>query len=581
MRKTFFPSALFGLCSTSLLLLGISSLRTDPRLFAQSGSSSHRPQASFASQGKGQLDGDSPDRANPGTHFWSVVEEPYLELDNASSAWDTGTVPDDPSLNDPKSGYVSSPDSLDYRYYYRFIAEDSWSEDTPHATKAEDEDWQWLSNLSDKLANSAVMPEYSFIDEYSSEEAARYEMAQEGDWRGEGRGLVNADGYFPWHEKYYYYMLMDPQSEVGRPHSRCSVMTFDGESRKQAKAVKTMTVAELESIVAAEHAKSLYQPDYEADVAAGWLFAANRESPWEELATFSMASDEIAAFNTQDGYNDEIEAEAYEDWEFFEDDVFVESDVAYGTNDVNDAEDGTSENADPGVSTMESSSYPDLGSTLLEGLEAESETWVIVNHEPLVANSEHSEAVQPLTDTPWHGEPGEGFVWAEPVEAEESNLILRQRDDEPQARSDFMEDHEDQFEWVDPYDDRYYDSFEGETEQVGAGEKDESLEPITGWNGSWDDCDFSPSEFGEAWDYDRPGYTPSETAPPVTELYESLEASTTHTDAEHARSHDFELDNEDSISLRRMGSALLDLIPRFQFRKQEIEGGIWPAKAVN
>ncbi|MGQ9771092.1 MAG: hypothetical protein ACUVQG_11105 [Thermogutta sp.] len=569
MRKTFFPSALFGLCSTSLLLLGLSSLRTGPRIFAQSENSSHLPQRLTTSQAESWLAAECPDWANPGTHLSTVVEEPDLELNNASSAWDNGPVADDPSANDPKGGYISATDSLGYRYYYRFIAADSWSEETADATKAEGEDWQWLGNLSDKLANSTVMPEYSFIDEYSSEEAARYEMAQEGDWRAESEGLVDADGYFPWHEKYYYYMLLEPQPMVGGPHSRCSVVTFDSKSWKQAEAVKTMTAAELESIVAAEQAAFLRQPDHEADVAAGWLFAANREVPLEDLDLPAMTSTEIAFFNLQDSYKEEIEDEVYEDWELFEDDVFGESDIEYDANVTDGVKDDASENADAGAPATESSSYPDLGSTLLEGLEADSETWVIVNHEPLVANSEHSEAVQPLTDTPWHGEPGEGFVWAEPVEEEDSNLILRQRDGEPQAASDFTEDHEDQFEWVDPYDDRYYDFFEEETEQVGAGEKDESLEPITGRNGSWDDYDFSLSEFGEAWDYDRPGYTPSETAPPVSESYESLEASTTYrdTDVEQASPNDFEIDNEDSISLRRMGSALLDLIPRFQFWK--------------
>lgn len=564
MRKTFFPSALFGLCSTSLLLLGLSSLRTDPGLFAQSQNSVHPSQSSRLSADEVRLTPDQPDWSSNGT----LYRDEYASADSEADmgAWDTGPVPGDPFVNDPKGGYANSQDSSVYRYYYRFIAEDAWSEDLSTAMDADDsaddsdESWVWLDDEPEDSDHSLSGSEYSFIDEYSSEEAARYEMAQEGDWQNDSV-LAETDDYSPWYEKYYYFI--DPQSEVGRPNSRCSVVSSVEEPADQAENDAFMTVAELEALVRREYAESFYQPDYEADVAAAWLLAAIGEDE-HELAFLPAGPDKIAIFDLS-SKDDEAESEAYEDWDIFEDDVAID----FGLEDETDIEipDNTmangAENADPETASEDWPANLDSASGSREDNESY-EAWIIVNHDPLVGNSGDEESVSPphLTDTPWHGEPGEDFSWPEVSDVDESDPVLLNPSDESAVESGLMDGSgEDEFAWIDPYDDRYYDNpFDEPANESGAAVEEDFQEPMT----SWTEDDPSQANWGEAWDYECPGYSPSETAPPVGRSYDD---ATYDGEDSGPKGTAFETDDDESISLRRMGSAVLGLIPQFQLWK--------------
>ena len=100
MRKTFFPSALFGLCSTSLLLLGLSSLRTDPRIFAQSQNSVHSPQSSRLSADEVRLTPDQPDWSSDSGSTFSEDEYASADFDIDLDAWDTCLLYTSPSPRD-------------------------------------------------------------------------------------------------------------------------------------------------------------------------------------------------------------------------------------------------------------------------------------------------------------------------------------------------------------------------------------------------------------------------------------------------------------------------------------------------
>jgi len=562
MRKTFFPSALFGLCSTSLLLLGLSSLRTDPRIFAQSQNSVHSPQPSRLSADEVRLTPDQPDWSSDGGLTFSENEYASADFGIDMDAWDTGPAPGDPFAYDPKGGYLGSRDSSTYRYYYRFIAEDAWSEDSSTAMDADgsDEPWLWLDDEPEGPNHSMSQTEYSFIDEYSSEEAARYEMAQEGDGQNDSV-LAETDDYSPWYEKYYYFI--DPQSEVARPNSRCCVVSSVEESANQAEDNAVMTVAELEALVRREHAESFYQPDYEADVAAGWLFGTRGEDD-HDLAFLPAGPDEIAVFDLSNNDNDEAQDEAYEDWNLFEDDVLSGFSLEDNADISDDTTDSSSENAGIETSSEDWQLNPDSASNSLEDNE-NYETWIIVNHDPLVGNSGDDENVSPPepTDTPWHGEPGEDFAWPEVSDVNESDPILLNPSNQSTPESGLMDGNdEDQFEWIDPYDDRYYDeSFNEPANESGAAVEEEFQEPMT----SWTEEDPSQSNWGEAWDYERSGYSPSEMAPPVAGFPEA--PAYRDEDFSPEGFEDFETYDEESISLRRMGSAILDLIPQFPLWK--------------
>jgi len=564
MRKTFFPSALFGLCSTSLLLFGLSSLRTDPRLFAQVQHPAH-PAHSNAATSDIVLVSDHGDWANSDELTLADDEQNISNSDIDPRAWDTGPVPGDPLASDPKAGYTTPSEPSGYRYYYRFIAEDAWSEGSSSADQSGDDSWLWLSDSSEPTEDAQAHLQYGFIDEYSSEEAARYEMAQEASGQQDASELAESDGYFPWYEKYYYFL--DTQAEVGRRYGRCAVSSSQSSLFGQSRSDRLITAGELDAILSADRAEAFSHPDYEADVAAGWLFAAHREIDVDNLAVHGASSDLLADF---DGGADEADAEAYEQWDALEDDEsasFNEENPQSGLEETMDnASDSTS------FEGSSSESYLRDDSAVIPAEEGEDyESWIIVNHEPIVGTSPDDDATLSLaatTDTPWHGEPGENFVWLEESKGTESGPDLLIPENQTESDASMMNgDGQDQFEWVDPYDDRYYDygDSSGErTDESGMGREDESSDPITGWNADWDENGFAEKDSGEAWDYDRPGYRPSETAPAVGDSYEQEFDDWTPAAGE---SEGFESDDGDSVSLRRMGSALLGLIPHFRLGK--------------
>ncbi len=560
MRRTFFPSALFGLCSTCLLLLGLSSLRSDPRLFAQS----QHP------------DRYSPDSNDSFSEVWFTPddfeeayygESPCVEddwtfswLDIDPDAWDTGAVPGDPSVNDPKAGYATSSEPSGYRYYYRFVAEDPWSGDSTAMDQEASEPWLWLSDLPEDSGDLTGPSEYGFIDEYSSEEAARYEMAQEGCWRNDEMTLADTDGDLPWYEESYE--LLQPQENVGGRGGRCLILnrrTLAGEGSVGAKMI---TVAELEAELQAERAQAYHQPDYEADVAAGWLFAANRSEDLDDLAFNPSSDGEIDAFEFFEEEIEEIDDEAYEQWE-----VLEEQDVdAFSTEEINewDEADDYLGTTVPETPSAESEPRHDSAATSPEDAEEPYESWIIVNHEPIVGiSSGDSEPPASVGDTPWHGEPGENFVW--PMLAEETDVAS------PAAEDDLLEEQtgamdrgdEDQFLWMDPADDRYYDSsFEDNAEQEMLDGTSESGESISGWDVSQDENDPSTGDLGEEWDVGERGYRPAEMAAPVADPFgEHLSPG----EDAYEDATNFQGEGGDSVSLKRMGAALVELVSPLRF----------------
>jgi len=231
--------------------------------------------------------------------------------------------------------------------------------------------------------------------------------------------------------------------------------------------------------------------------------------------------------------------------------------------------DGPSDSASGEASSGELLLRDDSVAIPAEEEEESYESWIIVNHEPIVGASPDDDASRSITmliDTPWHGEPGENFVWMETSDVTDSGPDLLVPKSRTESDASLLNgDGEDQFEWVDPYDDRYYDygdSSREKTDEPSMGQEHESSAPITGWNTDWDENGFAEEDSGEAWDYDRPGYSPSEMAPAIGDSYEA-----DFDDGTPARSQSegFEPNSEDSISLRRMGSAVLELVPRFRF----------------
>ncbi len=557
MRRTFFPSALFGLCSTCLLLLGLSSLRSDPRLFAQSQHPNrHSPDLneSFGELWFAPDDSEGADRS----------DSPNLEEDLAFSqleidpeAWDTGPVAGDPSVNDPKAGYLTSGESSGYRYYYRFVAEDSWSVDSASVDEEAGDPWLWLSDLPQDAEDSAGPAEYGFIDEYSSEEAARYEMAQEGCWQDHETTLAETEADLPWDTESYE--LLEPQDNVAGRGGRCLIL-----NRRIVVAAKSVgetmiTVAELEAEMEAERARAYHQPDYEADVAAGWLFAANRNTDLESFAFNTSSTDEIDAFGL---FEEQTDDEAYEAWEVLEDQGFDQ----LGPEEMNewDEVDDSLGPAVPETSSPELLPRDDSAATSPGNAEDRFESWIIVNHEPIVGtSSDDGESSAPIFDTPWHGEPGENFAWPELSEhetlsaPETADSQLEQQDDAVDRGND------DPFPWMDPADDRYYDSsFGEETEEGMFGEDAESHEPISNRDMPWDKGDALSGDLGEEWDLGQRGYHPSEMAPPIGDPNDEG-VSTEDVTAEEVT--DFGGESDDSVSLKRMGAAVMGLVSPFRF----------------
>lgn len=469
MTKTVFPSALFGICSTALLAMGLSSLRSPYSVLAEGNLPASPSWTEGAIHDRRPAEGGWVARRSP-------ADSPSPMSFQAANDQKSGPTPGASSggLVESLGETISSP-TIGYRYYYRFVVE---SEEI--ATLGHSETWSTgamsqspeTESLSAENAENAgrtladdrwVSPEatdsesycYSFVDEYSSEEAARYEMAQE--HRPQDNSApsfeVAEDGYFPWYQKYYY--LMTPQVEVGRPAGRCEPPTDPSPANVSSRQSDfTQPEAGKPTGLGWTFYGGVPGPDYEADVAAAWLFAASRQmpTPTEPTADESAMSPTEAAQTPSDALPDE----AYEDWEAFaitESEASEDEGLLSVTDDSAGVMEEWGEQDDLSTSAMKKGNevYEDYerGSAWgpwYDGMELEfrddgspargvstpvgdgeasatqrgdqAGNWSILNPEPLVAHPSVPEAEESSLrlDTPLHGEPGEDFSWLEPVE---------------------------------------------------------------------------------------------------------------------------------------------------------------------
>lgn len=509
MRKTAFSTAIFGICSSALLLIGLSSLREPIPVLAQNRSS-----------GTSARSADTLAYASDAEDFALRTDEGATTNDPFNGAWDTGPVPDDPlAARESASSAGSTDPASGYRYYYRFVPEDEdfvWIEDsdgwqpkTHYAGDSENIDLydsprDQLTDLPESATPSLEQQPlesapYSFVDEYSPEEAARYEMAQENrsEESSSSQLEIAEDGYFPWYQKYYY--LMGSQEHVGARPNLCRVE--EEKTAEPTPAPATDLSGDATDGPGYSFDGRTWEPDYEADVAAAWLFAASRNlTGADEAAERQLAdmSDEPAQEEA-----DSLPDEAYEEWDVYsemtdpawevmsDDEGLVPSEgnpknqaeAEFAEEVMPSEEEGFSPDAldDSGEyesydDAMEDDSYEDAmkddeSFTPQEPAAPEDDTtWTIVNPEPIVSSSADSDDSSPSTplvfDTPWHGEPGENFFWVESDTVPETPATIDQS-----AESEDM--------------DSSYD-----------------------WNsGDWDG--------GSMWDVDIPGYRMSDEAPAV------------------------------------------------------------------
>jgi len=293
-------------------------------------------------------------------------------------------------------------------------------------------------------------------------------------------------------------------------------------------------------------------------VAAGWLFAANRSEDLYDLAFNPSSGGEIDEFES---FEEKMDDEAYEQWEVLEEDV-----DAFSTEEMNDWDQADDYLGTTVPETPSAESVPRHNSAAASPEDAEEpyESWIIVNHEPIVGiSSDDSEPLASVSDTPWHGEPGENFVW--PMLAEETDMPS------PAAEGDLLEEQtgtmdrrdDDQFLWMDPADDRYYDnSFEEDVEEETFEATSESDESISGWAMPRDENDPLTGGLGEEWDVGQRGYHPTQMAAPVGDsLGEDLSPGVDATED----ATNFQDESGDSVSLKRMGAALVELVSPLRF----------------
>jgi len=509
MRKTAFSTAVFGLCSSALLLIGLSSLRGPLPVLAQNRAS----ETSAPSTGM-LADGSGSEATTLSSDGGATTNDPF------NGAWDTGPVPDDPlAAQESASSAASADPTSGYRYYYRFVPEEEdfvWVEDSDdgqekndYAAETEISDFDdSLSGNSDESLASTLPPDvkepsetiqYSFVDEYSPEEAARYEMAQENRSEESSSGDLELaeDGYFPWYQKYYY--LMGNQEHVGSRPNYCRIE--DEKTTEPTPAPATADSGDAASGPGYSFDGRTWEPDYEADVAAAWLFAASRHLTGADEAAERQLAD--MSDNPAQEEADSLPDEAYEEWDAYsemtdpawevmsDDEGLVPSEgnpknqaeAEFAEEVMPSEEEGFSPDAldDSGEyesydDAMEDDSYEDAmkddeSFTPDEPAAPEDDTtWTIVNPEPIVSSSADSDDSSPSTplifDTPWHGEPGENFFWVESDTVPETPATIDQS-----AESEDM--------------DSSYD-----------------------WNsGDWDG--------GSMWDVDIPGYRMSDETPAV------------------------------------------------------------------
>lgn len=451
MRKTVFPSALFGLCSTALLVMGLSSLRDSREVLARA----NLNETSSLSQA---VTGKMGPLSTGHSHSWTRYED-ALSFDLQTSENSTSDEVTD------GSGDARPTATYQYHYYYRFIPRDDLFGEAPAtlpatgATSAETAEIAKSMVETEGLesSNSAGYA-FNFLDEYSAEEAARYEMAQES-LQPESlpdETQVVLESYEPRYQKFYY--LMSPREEVGRPGSGCQAETLT----LTAKTASAEAVAHAPCPGQARPTHDLadewrWTPDYEADVAAAWLFAASRQdllAP-EDSSLLSMvdATDATGAANEGSPEDPRVE-EAYEDWQVYEDlnAGLMDAEEAGHNNDNlpegrTDQEPGQNRDTagqeaffapmpdemgwtakgfsqGPALDSSSNREAPELltpgdwdganpAEHDLHDGEDNPATWSIVNPDPIVGQPEEADSLSdtPLWDTPWHGEPGEGFRW--------------------------------------------------------------------------------------------------------------------------------------------------------------------------
>ncbi|WP_347243317.1 hypothetical protein [Thermogutta sp.] len=502
MRKTAFSTAVFGLCSSALLLIGLSSLREPLPVLAQNRSSETSVPATETLSYESEWE-----ESVLASHQDVAANDPF------NGAWDTGPVPDDAlAAQESASSAPSIDPTSGYRYYYRFTPDhkdfvriedsDGWREKHNDPDKAE------FASSDDSLSGNPDKPaeptlpsdakqgsetlQYSFVDEYSSEEAARYEMAQENRSQASYSGTLELaeDGYFPWYEKYYY--LMSSQEHVGTRPNQCRVN--EEKTAEPTPAPATADSGDATSGPGYSFDGRTWEPDYEADVAAAWLFAASRNL----TAGGEAAERQLAEMSNSRSLEemDSLPDEAYEEWDVYSEttdpDWEVMSDdeglMPSENNPQRHAEVESSENGMPGeeggfspdamddageYDSYDEAMEDDAPNVPEEPAAPEDETtWTIVNPEPIVSSSAESDrgysSTSLIFDTPWHGEPGENFLWVESESAPDSPAAVDQS-----AESDDM---------------------------------DSSY----GWNS--DDWDS-----GSLWDMDVPGYRTSDEARAVGE----------------------------------------------------------------
>lgn len=391
MTKTFIPAALFGISSTALLTIGLSSLYTTGQLYAHYGdpatrslltSDTHYEDLSARPMVASEYGGWSPsvEQAElPEDANWTAGDDTESGKESSNSA---GLMNNDATncpaeINEAGQNRVRDIALKSYCYYYRFVAQDVWAENG----------CEQFPN-DDTLAVAAEGT-YNFVDEYSSEEAARYEMAQESrsaesldQFVAGTEEVAGTEASERWssYEKYYFYI--DPEDYVGVKPSLESLQqelacqrSDDSAGDGWRPAQRFITVAELEELIQAELGESYRQPDYEADVAAAWLFAGKMDAATAVVHTEDAAADKTVENTAGDNWMPSTEA-----------------------TDASGAEDRFS---------------------LSEAEASEENQWTIINPEPIVgtpwqssAEASAQTANEPfVTDTPWHGEPGEEFSW--------------------------------------------------------------------------------------------------------------------------------------------------------------------------
>lgn len=462
MKKTVFPSALFGICSTALLLMGLTSLRTPYSVLAQ-GEVPHSVSLGDDAAAEFPNEGDLPSRGGS-------EETPEQVTFKVGDKRGSAPVLEGFSLELPGTSAEPVPAATAYRYYYRFVPQggefgtlarsESWAHaaiappqhvaSAPHGTAVEN--LAGHRSVGSERPNDFAEYSYSFVDEYSPEEAARYEMAQENrsdDAGSPGSLEIAEDGYFPWYQKYYY--LMTPQAEVGRPVGRYELP----EDRSLPETTSQESPSPQSGAGRASGPAWVFEgghsgPDYEADVAAAWLFAASRQMPGAvQAAPADLAMTPPVGAETS---SEALPDEAYEDWQALSDvgvEEFAEGspdpaggqsremEEEWGPSTDNRTRDGLdaygdyegsgtwgpwyegmefqedAEQGENGAGARGVAAPVDNGEAPAMEPNNQAGTWSLVNPEPLVAHPPIPEAWQhgAWLDTPLHGEPGEGFAW--------------------------------------------------------------------------------------------------------------------------------------------------------------------------